>query len=241
MPPTATGRPSAAGVTDRFAPKERSSRLTLSPTSSDSVATAAVTAMPRATAETLSSLRRRRRARDSQTIRNIMRRSVKILGGVSQCRGGDAQRVAFNAVVDVNGVASSRLADGRNVDHRAAVAADHVLAVLVVALVPANRASIEARAHRAGGVENGDDPNFRAPHVDGNPVQVMVGEQAGGNLRLAILNAHALRWGHGVGGAGIDELRGNQHDHQQAGSSRGKLPEAVALLVGHKLPSLGRR
>src|SRR5271157_645980 len=154
MPPTATGRPSAAGVTDRFAPKERSSRLTLSPTSSDRVATAAVTAMPRATAKTLNSLRRRRRARDSKTIRKIMRRSVEILGGVGQRRRGDAQRVTFHAVVNVNGIASPRLADGGNVDHRATVAADHVLAVLVVALVPANRACVEPGAHRAGGIQD---------------------------------------------------------------------------------------
>src|SRR5208282_566097 len=141
MPPTTTGRPSAAGVTVRFAPKERSSRLTLSPTSSDRVATAAVTAMPRATAKTLSSLRRRRRARDSKTIRKIMQRSVKMLGGLGQRRRGDAQRVTFNTVVDVNGIASPCLADGGNVDHRATVAANHVFAILVIALVSANHAS----------------------------------------------------------------------------------------------------
>src|SRR5208282_331510 len=241
MPPTTTGRPSAAGVTDRFAPKERSSRPTLSPTSSAKVATAAVTAMPRATAKTLSSLRRRRRASDSKTMRKIMRHSMKMLGGLGHRRGGNAQRVAFHAVVNVNGIASPRLADGGNVDRRATVAADHVLAVLVVALVPANRARVEAGAHRAGGIQDGDDANFRAPHVDHNAVQVMVGKQAGSNLRLAVLDAHALRRGHGVGGAGVDELRRYQHDHQQAGRSRGELPEVVALLIGQELAALGRR
>src|ERR1035441_9222293 len=188
MPPTATGSPSAAGVTDRLAPKDRSSRLTLSPTSSPRVATAAVTAMPSETAKTLSSLRRRRRARDSQTIRKIMRNSVEIPGGLGERGGGDVQLVTLDQIVDMNGIASPRLADGGNVNHRATVATDHILAILVITLVPANCAGVQTGAHRAGGVQNGNHPNFHSPHMDDISVKVMVGEQARGNLRFAILD-----------------------------------------------------
>src|SRR5271157_4643728 len=53
---------------EMLAPNDRNSRLTLSPTSMAMVATVVAAAIPSATAAKLSSLRRRRRTRDSRMI-----------------------------------------------------------------------------------------------------------------------------------------------------------------------------
>ena len=66
----------------------------------------------------------------------------------------------------MDGVTASRLPDGREVDDGAAIPANHIAAILVITLMPANRTGIEAGAHGAGGVENRDQPHFRARHVN---------------------------------------------------------------------------
>ena len=88
--------------------------LTLSPTSSASVATAAVTAIPSETAKTLRSLRRRCRARDSTRFEKSCHATLEMTSRSGQRNGAKAELLAFNQIVNVDGIASACLADGRS-------------------------------------------------------------------------------------------------------------------------------
>src|SRR5215469_6924979 len=64
-----SGSESACGVTSRFAPRLRNSRAKRSPTSSDTLSAAVATAIPKARAAKVSSLRLGRRVKESVTSR----------------------------------------------------------------------------------------------------------------------------------------------------------------------------
>src|SRR5579864_6489856 len=129
MPPISTGSALDFGVTIRLAPRLRSSRLTRSPTSSIAPSMAVATADPRATAPTAMALRRGARPSDCPTNRrnNSPAPAVEMFGAGAQLIRGDDQLVALDSRFERNRIAAARLADGRNVDGRSAVLADHIL------------------------------------------------------------------------------------------------------------------
>src|SRR5215472_5287828 len=83
-----------------------------------------------------------------------------------KCALSDDHRLPVHVIVDVNGVAAPCHADAGNVDGRRAIAANHVLPVLVVTLRTANPAGVKANAHAVGGVKDSDQAQLTA--FDGN-------------------------------------------------------------------------
>src|ERR1035437_10847045 len=97
MPPISTGSDCALGVTVRFAPRLRSSRLTRSQISSMTPSMAVATAGPMATAATVMALRRGERRMDWLTKRRNMRLTgiaEEFLAG-NELVAGNRQLVAF--------------------------------------------------------------------------------------------------------------------------------------------------
>src|SRR6266849_1636922 len=139
MPPISTGRVADLGVTSRFAPMLRSSRLTRSPTSSMAPSMAVATADPSATAPMAMALRRGARRMDRPTNRrNKSVAPAEIPCAREQLSGGDHHLVAIDARFEWNRVAATGLSDRRDVNGGGAVLAHHVRALLIIALAPAN-------------------------------------------------------------------------------------------------------
>src|SRR5689334_7256643 len=156
MPPISTGSARPFGVTIRFAPRLRSSRFTRSPISSITPSIAVATAEPMATAATVMALRRGERRIDWLTKRrNMSARGTKDSGSGQQLGGGNDELVALHARFDRYRIASARGADRGHINGRRTVLAKYVRAVLVIALVTADRARVESRGQRL--VRTADD------------------------------------------------------------------------------------
>src|SRR5271156_4472276 len=137
-----TGSVSDMGVTIRLAPRLRNSRARRSPTSSATVSVAVATAMPTTSAAAVSTLRRGLRTNDSRTRRaNIL--GVDRCGGASQRRKINDHLSPHDAGFHGDGIATAVVTDGRDVDGRAAIPADHVLSFLAVSRPAANLAGVE--------------------------------------------------------------------------------------------------
>src|SRR5882724_2686716 len=223
MPPITTGNDADFGVTRRFAPKLRSSRFTRSPTSSIAPSMAVATADPSATAPMAISLRRGARRIDWPTNRrnNSTTPAAEMPGTRRQPVGGDYELFALNAGFQRDRITASRLADGRNVDGGGTVLADHVAAILIVALAPANLAGVERDSDGLIGPLDGDDAHRRAVGLDRKTVQQAVAHHADGNAH------HALRHCERNGGRqlgrrfGVDELRRDgQHKYRRRRTGR---------------------
>src|ERR1700740_1349428 len=100
-----------------------------------------------ARAAMLSSLRRGRRVKESATSRRNIFRNVRRKTLLSRyflrgfCHGGNVDHhvVPLDLRGKADGIASTLLPDGRNINGRSAVTADHVLTILPVALRAAHQ------------------------------------------------------------------------------------------------------
>src|SRR5579875_327467 len=220
-----------------FAPNERSSRATRSPTLMESVATAVVTAIPSATAATPRSFRFRRRVSDLPTIL-LSIFSAEDTGGARKCRPGNDQHIVLHQVVDVDGVASASRTDGRNINRRAAVSANDVLALLIVTLGTTNLAGIQGCVDRIRRINDGDKPDFRSIHSNLEMVELVVLQFRDGNADNPIRETH-LNGGPGcLRNSRINKIRTDEHNDDKPNRACGHLPEALAPLAGQHFAAL---
>src|SRR5271165_748812 len=222
MPPISTGSDRALGVTNRLAPRLRNSRFTRSPISSMTPSMAVATAVPMATAATVIALRRGDRRMDWLTKRKNMR-----LAGIAEdflagdeLGGGDHQLAAFHLGRDRDGIAATVDADAGNEDGGSAILADHVGALLIVALVAANLASVKGGHQRLIGAADDDEAHMHAGLVDGKAVQVAVVHGIHRDADLAVRDGNRNRGGEFGGGLGVNEL-GRDAEDEQAGGEAG--------------------
>src|SRR5438445_548076 len=138
------GRVSAFGATTRFAPRLRNSRASRSSTSSATLSVAVATAMPVASAAPARILRRGLSRNDRLT----RRRNTGLSPRGRQARPEERLQIDYQiAGVQSRGkadrVAAPRLPDRGDVDRRAAVPADHVRPLLVIAGGAADLAGVQ--------------------------------------------------------------------------------------------------
>src|SRR5271154_1057274 len=114
-----------------------------SPTSSATVSVEVATAMPTTSAAAASILRRGFRTNDSPTSRANISGFMNHRRRAGQRGEIDEHFSAFHARFYGDGIAAAAIADRGNVDHRAAVAADHVLPFLAISLPAADLARVE--------------------------------------------------------------------------------------------------
>src|ERR1700722_2533909 len=140
----------------RLAPRARNSWARRSPTSSETLKAAVTTAIPRASAAPVRSLRRGRRPKESATRRRNInvgehaRLARNLLSGTPETGEIHHDVAAIDAGCDTDGIAAALVSDTRNVDGRAAMAADDVLAVLPIAFGATDAARIESCAVAIG-------------------------------------------------------------------------------------------
>src|SRR5690349_22855010 len=183
MPPISTGSERPFGVTMRFAPRLRSSRFTRSPISSITPSMAVATAVPMATAAMVMALRRGERRIDWLTKRRNISRAGRAEnpGAPGNLIGSDHELIAFHAGRDGDGIASAHRAQGRDVDGRRAVLANHIRPVLIVALVAADGAGVEGSSQRLVGTADDDHAHRHAARCDGEAVQIAVADRGHGD------------------------------------------------------------
>src|SRR5258708_5870621 len=223
IPPITTGREADFGVTIRLAPKLRSSRFTRSPTSSMAPSMAVATADPSATAPIAMAFRRGARRIDWPTNRrnNSTTPADEMPGARQQLAGRDHELPALDARFERNRVAAPLLTDSRNVDGGSAVLANHVAAILIVALASANLAGVKRHSDGLIGPLDRDDTDGCTIRLDRKTVQHPVAHQADWNAD------HAFRYRerHGCRKLGrrfgVNELR-RDGQHEQGRSRAGR-------------------
>ncbi len=77
---------------------------------------------------------------------------LKELSSAGERGRADPECFTFHPVIDVDGVTAACHTNGGNIDGCRAVAANHILAVLVVALTATDGTGIQRRAERVRGV-----------------------------------------------------------------------------------------
>src|SRR3984893_5750842 len=220
----------------RLAPRARNSCERRSPTSSETLKAAVTTAMPRARAAPVSSLRRGRRPNESATRRrNIIvgesdpQLTRNLLSGATQAGKIHHNVAAIDVRGNADGIAATLIADGRNVDGGAAMAADDILAVLSIAFRTTDAASIESCAVSVGLLDDhetqrlvrdvyGEKMEFPIIHLGERDANFLA---QGGNRRR--------RW-RGRIGARVNKIGGENKYDYKACSSGGHHPVALAAV-----------
>src|SRR5262245_39201959 len=161
-PATSSGTSAPFGSTTMFAPYWRTVRLSRSPRTSDTLASATAMPTPIATASTATANRFGRRAMDwNSARRNMSALALRDHALVVDRRGVDLQLIAYDGRVHRNRIAAARLPERGQVDRRAAVPAVETVRVLVVAEVAADLARVHARLHRAVRLLDREEPQGR--------------------------------------------------------------------------------
>src|SRR5262249_27587221 len=109
---------------------------------------------------------------------------LEILGARFQVCGADQNVGARHLGLQINGVATAALPDRHRIDRGRAVLADHLLALLKVAFVPANLTAVKAHAISTGIHLEDYESDGTGARVVGKPVQLAVAYLRDGNSHV---------------------------------------------------------
>src|SRR3984893_5266976 len=221
----------------RLAPRARNSCERRSPTSSETLKAAVTTAMPRARAAPVSSLRRGRRPNESATRRrNIIvgesdpQLTRNLLSCATQAGKIHHNVAAINVRGNADGIAATLIADGRNVDGGAAMTADDILAVLSIAFRATDATSIESCAISVGLLDDHESQRL-VRDVYGEKMEFSIIHLGERNANfLAVGGNRRRRWRDRIG-ARVNKIGGEYKNHYQTRGGSGHHPVSLTAIL----------